>query len=628
MAVAAIAAVSGLSMANAESEPASSCPITWSCGDIGGATPAGGQALANGTWQLEGGGSDIWGLADQFHYVWQGLETDGSVSASVLSQTDADQNAKAGVMLRSSTDPDSAYYAVFLTPAHGLVVQYRTGTGVAATNAGGQSITVPSYVSAVRSGSTFTAMVSTDGETWTNISGSSEYIPALASNLLAGVAVTSHNPNLTSSVTFGAVQVLGSPASGSGEGTRTSDVGPSPDGAVGSAGSPPTTTTAPAPTTTTAAGTGSTPGTGTLPPNHQPTGGGSGSTTTTTTTSPATKPVLPSGLSSSARAPTGASSAPGQVSVCGTALCVDGSTWSMYGSTIYNPGLNPYQSGIKDPSGTIALVKEAHLNTIRITDFLDVTGDPSTAPYNKKSWRYVDAIIAAASAAGLHVDLSLSDFRATLWNSCVDPYTADWTRFVSFVANRVNTVSHVMYKDDPTIAFVSVAGEPLPVGTYKYKAKTTGQPCTMTYSSGDLTWFYAAVTYEWKQQGGNVLINSGGLGYLNEGNSGIPWKSIFSLSTNDFCDIKTYGGMQAWAPTAAAYCHSIGKPIIVEEFGWQQGAGDSQRAKLFVTMFAELHALNVAGMAFWNLGYQLAPTSYEVNPSTPLTFWAIKQNAP
>ncbi len=300
----------------------------------------------------------------------------------------------------------------------------------------------------------------------------------------------------------------------------------------------------------------------------------------------------------------------------------------MYGATVYNPGLQPYQSGIRNPAGTIALAEQAHLNTIRITDFLDVNGDPATAPYDATAWGYVDAMIAAAGAAGLHVDLGLADYRAMLWNRCTDPYTADWSQFISFVANRVNTVSHRVYKDDPTIAFVSVAGEPRPVGTYQYTASATGAPCTVTYSTSDLTGFYAGTTADWQQQGGTVLINSGGLGYLNESTAGIDWKSIFSLPSNAFCDIKTYGGMQAWAPTAAAYCQSIGKPVVVEEFGWQQGVGDAARAQLFATMFAQLRALGVAGTAFWNLGYQLGPSSYELNPATPDTFATVQQNAP
>ncbi len=318
----------------------------------------------------------------------------------------------------------------------------------------------------------------------------------------------------------------------------------------------------------------------------------------------------------------------GRVTVCGTSLCVDGSPWSMYGATVYNPGLVPYRSGLEDPSGTVALAEQAHLDTVRITDFLDVDGDPATAPYDPTVWGEVDAMIAAAGAAGLHVDLGLADYRAMLWNRCTDPYTADWSQFIDFVADRVNTVTHLVYKDDPTIALVSVAGEPLPVGTHAYTASATGLPCSLTYTTADLTSFYAATTAEWEGQGGTVLVNTGGLGYLNESSAGIDWQSIFADPSDAVCDIKTYGGMQAWAPTAAAFCQSIGKPIVDEEFGWTQGVGDAARAQSFATMFAQLRAEHMAGSVFWNLGYQLGPTSYEVNPSTPLTFAQIVQNAP
>jgi hypothetical protein len=325
--------------------------------------------------------------------------------------------------------------------------------------------------------------------------------------------------------------------------------------------------------------------------------------------------------------PDHASASPPSVSVCGTSLCVDGTRWSMYGATVYNPGLKPYLSGVKNPARTIALARQAHLNTIRLTNLYNNKGDVATAPFNETAWRFVDAMIAAAGSAGMHIDLGLADYRNILWNKCINPYTAKWRDLVSFVANRINTVSHRIYKNDPTIAFVSVAGEPLPVGTHRLMASATGQPCSITYSTSDLTSFYASVTAAWKQQGGRVVINTGGLGYLNEPKSGIDWKAIFSLSTNAFCDIKTYGGMQAWAPTAVDYCRKIGKPVIDEEFGWRQQLGDSQRAHLFAQALAELRSEHVAGLAFWNLGYELAPGSFEVNPSTPLTFSVIQRSA-
>jgi len=321
-------------------------------------------------------------------------------------------------------------------------------------------------------------------------------------------------------------------------------------------------------------------------------------------------------------------SPPAAVSTCGTSFCAAGQPWSLYGSTIYNPGLTPYLSGINNPSGTIVLVNQARLNTIRITNFLDREGDPSTAPYDPTRWAKVDAMIAAASAAGLHVILAISDYRSMLWNNCIDPYTTDWTNFITFVANRVNTVTHVAYKNDPTIAFVSIAGEPLVVGPHTFTAKVTGTSCTITYTTQQLTDFYRATTTVWQQQQGSVLVNTGGLTYLDLSHSGIDWQAIFALPTVAFCDIKTYGGMLAWAPNAVTYCQSLGKPIVDEEFGFRQSLGDRNRSNWFRSTYSALRSMHFAGVAFWNLGYQLAGTSYEVNPTTTLTFAAVQSNAP
>jgi hypothetical protein len=350
-----------------------------------------------------------------------------------------------------------------------------------------------------------------------------------------------------------------------------------------------------------------------------------GHPTTTTMTDSTTTTEPPTSTTSTTVGPS-----PGSpfVAVCGVHLCIGSTSWPLYGATIYNPGLRPYQSGVKNPAGTIALAKLAHLNTIRITDFLNSTGNPAVDPYDAQKWGYVDGMIAAAGAAGLHVDLGLSDYRAMLWNNCINPYTADWNLFVSFVANRVNSVSGRVYKNDPAIALVSVAGEPLPVGSHSFTAKATGQPCTISYSTADLTSFYTATTGAWAAAKGSVLINSGGLGYLNETHAGIDWKTIFSLPTNAVCDIKTYGGMFNWVANAASYCASIGKPIVDEEFGYQQGSSDAQRADLFAQNYNLARSLDFAGIVFWNLGYQMASTSYEVNPSTPLTFQVVQNNAP
>jgi hypothetical protein len=73
---------------------------------------------------------------------------------------------------------------------------------------------------------------------------------------------------------------------------------------------------------------------------------------------------------------------PSPVRVCGTSLCAGSHTWSMYGVLVYNPRLTPYRSGIKNPSGTVALVGNAHLNTGRLTNSPSHTGNPAMAPYD------------------------------------------------------------------------------------------------------------------------------------------------------------------------------------------------------------------------------------------------------
>lgn len=43
---------------------------------------------------------------------------------------------------------------------------------------------------------------------------------------------------------------------------------------------------------------------------------------------------------------------------------------------------------------------------------------------------------------------------------------------------------------------------------------------------------------------------------------------------------------------------------------------------------SRLRSAGIAGAAFWNLGYQVAGTNYEVNPQTSRTVGAVQRNAP
>jgi hypothetical protein len=191
--------------------PPEVCPGPWSCADIGGPALAGSQSFDpnTGTWTLGAGGTDITGSADQFHFVWQSMTGNGSVSAEVASQTDSSSNAKAGIMLRAGTDAGSPNYAVLVSPGAGIKVQVRTTDGGTTTKLANPAGTVPAYLEVARSGNTFSAYTSPNGVTWTLIAGSTyTFNPGIT--LLAGLAVTSHNAGTAGTATFDQVQVVGS----------------------------------------------------------------------------------------------------------------------------------------------------------------------------------------------------------------------------------------------------------------------------------------------------------------------------------------------------------------------------------------------------------------------------------
>ena len=191
--------------------PPGACPNPYSCSDIGGAQPAGTQAVNGTAITVTGGGGDIWAGSDQFRFVQQSLPDDGSVSAAISAQTATDPWAKAGVMLRASAAADAPYYSAFRTPGHGYILQGRNSPGsdtVQLTIPG-----TPAYVRVARWIDTtgtpvawLTAYTSTDGASWTAVPNSTISLP-LTGPILAGFAVTSHAQGTPGSATFGAAAV-------------------------------------------------------------------------------------------------------------------------------------------------------------------------------------------------------------------------------------------------------------------------------------------------------------------------------------------------------------------------------------------------------------------------------------
>lgn len=177
----------------------------WTSEDIG-AVAAAGSASINGSGQdvILASGADIWGTADEFHYVHQPLSGDGEITVEVVSLVNTNQWAKAGVMIRESLDADSANAAVFVTPTKGVSFQRRVATAGNSVWSAGTNASASHWLRLNRSGNVFTASESTDGVTWTVIN--TDTI-SMASDVYVGLAVTSHSDGVLTTAVMDNVSV-------------------------------------------------------------------------------------------------------------------------------------------------------------------------------------------------------------------------------------------------------------------------------------------------------------------------------------------------------------------------------------------------------------------------------------
>jgi hypothetical protein len=184
--------------------PATGLPAGLSHGDVGAVGSRGSARFSHGNFTVTGSGADIWGTADAFHYVYQTLQGDGTIVARVDSLTNTDPWAKAGVMIRSTMDPGSAFADMLVTPGQGTAFQWRTDAGQNAAYVAGPNVQAPYWVELVRTGSVITGSVSVDGLNWTVVG--SIFIP-FSTDVYVGLAVCAHNNAALATAVFDQVAV-------------------------------------------------------------------------------------------------------------------------------------------------------------------------------------------------------------------------------------------------------------------------------------------------------------------------------------------------------------------------------------------------------------------------------------
>ena len=181
-------------------------PSPWTVQDVGGPRRVGYAFYDSGMtrWSLGGGGADIWNASDQFQFAARTLTGDGVIVARVVSVSNTDPWAKAGVMLRESLNAGAKNVLLALTPGHGVTMQWRDTAGGASTAWGTSGDAAPFWLRLARSGNTFFTHKSGDGTTWTPWHSTTLAMPA---TIQAGLAVSAHNDALLNAATFDNVSV-------------------------------------------------------------------------------------------------------------------------------------------------------------------------------------------------------------------------------------------------------------------------------------------------------------------------------------------------------------------------------------------------------------------------------------
>jgi hypothetical protein len=194
--------------------------------DVGDPTIKGSAAFdpTTGQYKISGSGADIWGKADQFHYLWREMSGNFAITATAKFLTEGIGHRKATIMLRKSLDADSPFVHLAIHGDGTPAIQFRT-TKADIVNTVDFPVEGPGIwkLKLARQGGTLTMWISKDGGPMRELGHTGNQ---LGSPVLVGLAVSSHSKDAVNTVLFSDVTVEQLPPPGKlGIFTDSGDVG-------------------------------------------------------------------------------------------------------------------------------------------------------------------------------------------------------------------------------------------------------------------------------------------------------------------------------------------------------------------------------------------------------------------
>jgi Tol biopolymer transport system component len=150
-------------------------------------------------YRVTGGGANIWGAQDAFHFVWKRVSGDFVLAADVkLLGSGAVPHRKAALMIRQGLEPDAPYADVALHGDGLTSLQFRPAAG-AATQEIQSPVKAPPRIRIERRGDRFTVYAGNPGE---ELRPAGPATVALKDPVYAGLAVCSHDASVLETAVF------------------------------------------------------------------------------------------------------------------------------------------------------------------------------------------------------------------------------------------------------------------------------------------------------------------------------------------------------------------------------------------------------------------------------------------
>jgi regulation of enolase protein 1 (concanavalin A-like superfamily) len=171
-------------------------------GDIGSPKPEGKSLQKGDQWVVTGGGADIFGPSDQFHFASTSASGNCTMTAKIVSVGESGTHdwAKAALMIRADDSVGAPHATVAVSHAGTVAFLIRTTPGGDTRSEKVPGVSLPIYLKLERKGDDFTSSYSADGKTWTMV-GKTMTVPMKPASL-AGMAVTSHADGVACTAVF------------------------------------------------------------------------------------------------------------------------------------------------------------------------------------------------------------------------------------------------------------------------------------------------------------------------------------------------------------------------------------------------------------------------------------------